>query len=99
MPEPKQSPIDCLRCGSPLYFLGVRKFHEGSSPGVFGDFFEAFQHREELDMFACGNCGHVEFFVGGVGDELRGFEPEQEKSGGLIRKLLGRKADGDDDPA
>lgn len=74
MPEPKQAPIDCLRCERPLYFLGVRQFHEGSRPGVFGDFFELFQNREEMDMFACGACGHIEFFVGGVGDALRGFE-------------------------
>ena len=25
-------------------------------------------------MFACGECGHVEFFVGGVGEEARGWE-------------------------
>lgn len=71
---PKQAPIDCLRCGQPLYFLGVREFHEGTRTGFFGDFFELFQHREEMDMFACGSCGQIEFFVGGVGDELRGFQ-------------------------
>lgn len=81
MPEPKQAPIDCLRCAPPLYFLGVRQFHEGSRPGVFGDFFELFQNREEMDMFACGGCGHIEFFVGGVGDALRGFEVQ-----GTVRK-------------
>ena len=74
MAEPKQAPIDCLRCGRPLYFLGVRNFHEGTRIGFLGDLFEAFQHREELEMFACGECGHVEFFVGGVGEEARGWE-------------------------
>ena len=72
-----QSPINCARCHRPLYFLGLRNFHEGSRPGVFGDLFELFQNREELELFACGHCGHVEFFVGGVGEELRGFEPEK----------------------
>jgi len=76
-----QTPIDCLRCARPLYFLGVRKFHEGARPGAFGDVFELFQNREELDMFACGACGHVEFFIGGVGDDLRGF-----KTTGRVRK-------------
>ena len=75
MAKPKQAPISCVRCQGQLYFLGLRKFHEGAPIGFFGDFFEAFQHREELELFACGRCGHVEFFVGGVGEELRGFEP------------------------
>lgn len=81
MAELQPSAIDCLRCGKPLYFLGVRDFHEGTRVGFFGDFFELFQTREELDMFACGSCGHVEFFIGGVGDELRGF-----KTIGSVRK-------------
>jgi hypothetical protein len=81
MAELQPSAIDCLRCGKPLYFLGVRDFHEGTRVGFFGDFFELFQTREELDMFACGSCGHVEFFIGGVGDELRGF-----KITGRVRK-------------
>ncbi len=81
MAELHPSPIDCLRCQQPLYFLGVREFHEGARVGVFGDLFELFQDREELDLFACGSCGHVEFFIGGVGDELRGF-----KTTGKIRK-------------
>lgn len=59
----------------------MRDFHEGTRVGFFGDFFELFQTREELDMFACGSCGHVEFFIGGVGDELRGF-----KITGRVRK-------------
>ena len=85
MAELKQAPIGCLRCQEPMYFLGVRKFHEGSSPGFFGDLFEAFQHREELEMFACGRCGHVEFFVGGVGEERRGWAPEPKPR----RRVLG----------
>lgn len=52
----------------------MRDFHEGTRVGFVGDFFELFQTPEELDMFACGACGHVEFFIGGVGDELRGFK-------------------------
>lgn len=76
MAELKQARINCVRCQNPLYFLGVRNFHEGTRIGFLGDLFEAFQHREELEMFACGSCGHVEFFVGGVGEEARGWEPK-----------------------
>jgi hypothetical protein len=74
MAEPKRASIDCVRCRGPLYFLGIREFHEGTRIGFFGDLFEAFQNREELEMFACGTCGHVEFFVGGVGEDLRGWK-------------------------
>lgn len=77
MADLKVAPINCVRCASPLYFLGIREFHEGTRVGFFGDLFEAFQHREELEMFACGTCGHVEFFVGGVGEGLRGWEPRK----------------------
>ncbi|MGE0598570.1 MAG: hypothetical protein AB7J35_01925 [Dehalococcoidia bacterium] len=79
MADPVQAPIDCVRCQSPLYYLGTRKFHEGASVGFFGDFFEAFQHREEFELFACGSCGHIEFFISGVGDELRGWAPKARK--------------------
>lgn len=74
MADPVQAPINCVRCSRPLYFLGIREFHEGTRIGILGDLFEAFQHREELEMFACGSCGHVEFFVGGVGEAQRGWE-------------------------
>lgn len=80
MAEPQRAPINCVRCAAPLYFLGIRKFHEGGSPGFFGDFFEAFQNKEELEMFACGRCGHVEYFVGGVGEALRGWAPRKRRS-------------------
>lgn len=86
MPEPKQAPIACVRCQRPLYFLGMKSFHEGSSPGVFGDLFEALQHKEELEMFACGYCGHVEYFVGGVGDQLRGWEPRKKRNWNPFRR-------------
>lgn len=76
MAKPKQSPINCVRCDSPLYFLGIREFHEGTRIGFLGDIAELFQHREELEMFACGSCGHVEFFVEGVGEEARGWDPK-----------------------
>jgi hypothetical protein len=67
----KATEIHCLRCAKPLYFLGKREFHEGSRVGVFGDLFELAQSREEFQMYACGGCGHVEFFIRGVGEEQR----------------------------
>ncbi len=65
------SSINCLRCRHALLFLGTREFHEGTRWGVLGELAELFVHKERLELYACAECGHVEFFVEGVGDELR----------------------------
>ena len=49
----------CTRCDAQLIFLGNRRFHEGGSyvlPGIF-------EGRTEMEMWACSECGHVEFFM------------------------------------
>lgn len=33
---------------------------------------ELFFGRPRYDVYACPNCGKMEFFLDGVGDELRG---------------------------
>lgn len=63
--------INCVRCQQPLAYLGKRDFHEGTRWGVFGELAELFVSKESFEMYACARCGHVEFFVEGVGDELR----------------------------
>ena len=80
MAKPAKAPINCVRCAGQMYYLGIRDFHEGTRVGVFGDIFELFQNREEMEMFACGKCGRIEFFVGGVGEELRGWEPRKPRN-------------------
>ena len=49
----------CTRCDAPLILLGRKSFHEG------GSFFlpELFETRTEIEMWACSECGHVEFFM------------------------------------
>ena len=63
--------LNCLRCRTPLQFMGTKKFHEGTRWSVFGDLAELFENREHFDVFMCPNCGKVELFVDGVGEELR----------------------------
>jgi DNA-directed RNA polymerase subunit RPC12/RpoP len=58
----------CLRCEADLDFLGTKDFHEGARWGFLGDLAELFVNRERLDVYACPNCGHIEFFLDGVGD-------------------------------
>ena len=63
--------LKCLRCDRPLAFVGTREFHEGPGGGLFSDLTELFMKKEKFDVYVCQNCGHVEFFVNGVGEQLR----------------------------
>jgi len=42
-----------------------REFHEGANHGVLGDLEGLFVGRDQLDMYHCPECGHVEFFAFG----------------------------------
>lgn len=64
----RRLPMDCLRCGRELDAVGTRNFHEGIRWGVFGDLGELFVNKESFNVYACSHCGHVEFFVSGVGE-------------------------------
>ena len=57
--------LNCVRCDSPLTFLGERDFHEGSRGWGFflGDLGELLVNREKVEMYVCEACGHLEFFV------------------------------------
>lgn len=62
----------CLRCESKLEFAGRRKFHEGAKMGFWlGDLGELFVNRESFDVYVCQNCGKVEFYLTGVGEDVR----------------------------
>ena len=67
-PSEGESHVDdtgCTRCDAPLVFLGLKKFHAGD-PGVgflLGPMREVFEKREQIEMWACEECGHVEFFM------------------------------------
>jgi hypothetical protein len=49
--------------------LGTRSFHEGAHWGMLGALGEMFMNRESFDVFVCSSCGHVEFFVSGIGED------------------------------
>ena len=67
--------VSCPRCELVMNFVGTHKFHEGTRAFDFlGGLFELFKHREHFDVYVCPRCGRVEFFVDGVGEELRGEE-------------------------
>lgn len=72
-PEKPRDPLFCLRCHQQMGFVGTKKFHEGTRSWgfLFGDVGELFVNREHLDTYVCPRCGHVEFFVDGIGEEHR----------------------------
>ena len=55
----------CTRCEGRLIFLGRKDFHEGTRAWgfVFGDLGELLTGGEEIEMWACESCGHIEFFM------------------------------------
>ena len=63
--EPGARDLDCLRCTTPMRFGGRKRFHEGTRawPLLFGDLGELFVNRELFEVYACPNCGKVEFFM------------------------------------
>ena len=61
--QPSQRKLNCLRCNVLMQYAGNYKFHEGARLGVWGNLFELFVDRQEFDLYACPQCGKVEFFV------------------------------------
>jgi hypothetical protein len=69
--QPIFNPITCPRCEQDLEYAGTKRFHEGTNWGILGELGELFVKSERLDVYVCPNCGRVEFFVDGIGDEYR----------------------------
>jgi predicted nucleic-acid-binding Zn-ribbon protein len=63
--------ISCLRCRTALNPVGKKRLEGGSDTGFLGAIGELFAKREEFNVYTCPRCGHVEFFVAGVGEEAR----------------------------
>jgi ribosomal protein L40E len=68
--------LTCLRCEATLEHVGTKRFHEGARWGALGELGELFVKRDRFDVYACPQCGHVEFFLDGVGEEHRPPEAE-----------------------
>jgi hypothetical protein len=65
-PDPL-SPLRCPRCECALKFIGAKSFPEGT----LSDLGEVFAGRDAIDLYLCPECGRVEFFAQGVGEEFR----------------------------
>lgn len=62
--------LPCARCDTPLVFVAERDFREGSGGWelAFGRLGALFGNSTRLEVWACPTCGHVEFFLPGVGE-------------------------------
>ncbi len=62
--EPQQTADACLRCGRPLYSLGVHEFRTGGTTGgwkmLFGEWAELGEDMAGFEVLACRGCGKVE---------------------------------------
>jgi hypothetical protein len=63
----------CPHCDIEMSYAGTKKFHEGTRAWAFilGDLGELFTNREHFDVYICKNCGKVELFVDGIGENQR----------------------------
>ena len=65
--------VTCPRCGIGLQFQGTKRFHEGTRAwDLLGGIWELLKNREHYDVYVCERCGRLEFFVDGIGEQLRG---------------------------
>ncbi len=65
--EADVSPLKCLRCETRLKFDGTRTLEGSKDIGLF----ELIVGYKEYDIYHCPACGKVEFFLNGVGEEMR----------------------------
>jgi DNA-directed RNA polymerase subunit RPC12/RpoP len=69
---PAVTGIQCLRCQGDMLNAGVRSLHEyWSRFGILDELTELILGRTNLTMYVCVQCGHVEFFMEGMGDRAQ----------------------------
>lgn len=54
--------LTCLRCGAAMEFLGREKLQLGEAGLLFGDIPHLLAGALELDIYACPDCGKLEFY-------------------------------------
>ena len=65
--------VMCLRCQAETQYLGQLPLMTGGSSGfaklVFGQLAELSEGHWDVDVYRCGNCGHIEMFdLSGIPD-------------------------------
>jgi acyl-CoA thioester hydrolase len=55
-------PLLCSRCGTPLESQGFKPLRPGQRPGLFADQPPTAGSEEQVEVYACPNCGQREIF-------------------------------------
>lgn len=84
------SVLPCARCSTEMQSLGTRRLQGSGDTGFFSGLSELFADRERLEVFACPNCGCVEFFVEGVGQQNRSATAHAAQSAPRTATLVER---------
>ena len=71
--------IECPHCKIGLEYFGKKQLYEGGRLALM-ELSDLFVNRMNFDLYVCLRCGHIEFFVTGVGEELRPKNVLQEHS-------------------
>ena len=54
--------MDCLRCGSPMRFLGSEQLQLGKTSFFTGVWSNLFSGALKVTVYRCPNCGKLEFY-------------------------------------
>ena len=54
--------LDCLRCHVPLEFIRTEQLQLGQTGWLLGDLPNLLHGAMEVDIYACPNCGKLEFY-------------------------------------
>ena len=63
-PSPK-----CVRCAVEQRYIGARRFRQVADSGTRDDTAHLFAIDQAFEVYVCPQCGHVDLFVDGVGEE------------------------------
>lgn len=61
----------CVRCDVDERYLGARRFRQTADSGALGGLGQPFAIDQAFDVYVCPRCGHVDMFVGGVGEDTQ----------------------------
>ncbi len=88
----RRNTISCLRCNTPMDFLGQRQIQLGKTGWLLGDVSNLFAGAMDVAVFKCPMCGKLEFFSAEQTDTpCRGKEESSRK----ICPECGAEYDGD----
>jgi len=54
--------LNCLRCGTPMQYMGKEQLQKGKTSFVFGDWPNLLAGALYIDLYHCPACHKLEFF-------------------------------------